>query len=114
MEDGIAIGALIMLAYTFLAILLSAIVLLVCTGIAVLYTYGIYYCLKRPIKVMRYIITKERNGRRIGRVLRKCYNLKFVVFAVSLVFIIPMCLFLLFMWPLEIKFIIGCIATLFY
>ena len=69
----------------------------VATFVVAFYTYVVYSCLKRPVRVMRYIITKERNTRRVGKLLRKCFELRYALFALSLVFMIPLYILVIFL-----------------
>ena len=98
MESAVAVGFTKFIVIGLIMLLLAS----VDTFIVIFYTYGIYFCLKRPIRVMRYIITKERSNRRIGKVLRKCFELKYLLCAISLFFMIPQYIFVLFMWILFI------------
>ena len=81
-------GAAFILVLTILTI-----TLLICAGIVILYSYCAYY----SIQVIQFITTNERNNRVIGKVLKTCFNLRHLIFALSLFFLIPLCLFLLYM-----------------
>ena len=76
-----------------LIITILTITLLICTGNIILYSYCAYY----SIAVIQFITTNERNNRIIGKVLKICFNLRHFIFALSLLFMIPPCLFLLYM-----------------
>lgn len=75
-----------------LVLTILTIALLICTGIVILYGYCSYY----SIEVIQFITMNERNNRIIGKVLKTCFKLRNFIFALSLVFLIPLCLFLLF------------------